>query len=385
MNGKHLIAIGMIFALGGFAGCSDDDGGTGPGGGGNLVPWPEVELPSVLVDGLMLSLDTAGDRTVGLAVGSSGAWVIERGPTGWETTGDTPLPGTVPAPRAQIPALPLFASCLAVDGHGNVQVVGAEPTAPAPVVWSEGDLGWQVTNMSGTELRGALNSVVATGAQDIVGAGAGVSGFLVVTGSVYDGLDFGFVSTPGEALLKSVLDLSESSGAVYGLGFDNGADGSLEQPKRFVVEYSEGAWTMLPSPCGSCSTKDFRAIAATPWSVYVGGASTDFSQGAEDESVAWLMEYSISSGEWTELVVPSAGELDRVNDILVSSSGDLYLACGERGASIVRMLVDGGAVVEWEDAGMALFSLGESADGVLLAAGLIEGIEKGTPVILERE
>ena len=70
MNGKHLMAIGLVFALGGFAGCSDDDdGGTGTGGGGLPRDWPEADLPAELVDGIILSLDGAVDRTVGLAVG----------------------------------------------------------------------------------------------------------------------------------------------------------------------------------------------------------------------------------------------------------------------------------------------------------------------------
>jgi hypothetical protein len=202
---------------------------------------------------------------------------------------------------------------------------------------------------------------------------------------VYDGLDFGYVSTPGGPGEKSLVDLTESSGVVYGLGYDDGADGSPGQPFRIVMQYSQGAWSMMPSPCGNCSAWEFRAIAATPWAVYAAGAVTDYSPGAEDESVAWLTMYSIADAEWTEIAIPSAGALDRVNDILVSSSGDIYLACGDQASAIVRMPAGGDGVVEWENSGIVLFGLGESADGALLAAGLIEGVQNGTPVILERE
>jgi len=382
MNGTHLMAIGMVFALGSFAGCSDDDGGTGPGGGTGLRDWPVVELPAELVDGMVLSLDAAGDRTVGLAVGSSGSWVIERGAAGWETIGAKPLPGTLGRPPILIP---MFASGLAIDGRGKVQVVGADVVEPSPAVWSEGDTGWDVTAPAGSQVRGALQAVVALRAQDIVASGFGTSAVLVATGSIYDGLDFGLVTTPGDLGEKSLVDLTESLDVVYGLGFDDGADGSPGQPFRIVMQYREGAWSMMPSPCGDCAFREFWAIAASPSGLYVGGAITDFSQEAVDESVAWLMMWSFVAEEWTEVELPSAGELDRVVDILVSSSGDVFLACGDQAAAIVKMPVSGNGVVEWEDDGIVLFGLGESGDGTLLACGLIEGVENGTPVVLERE
>jgi hypothetical protein len=341
-----------------------------------------VELPTELVDGIVLSLDAAGDRTVGLAVGSSGSWVIERGAAGWETIGAKPLPGTLGRPPILIPK---FASDLAIDGRGRVQVVGADVVEPSPAIWSEGDTGWDVTAPAGSQVRGALQAVVALRAQDIVASGFGTSAVLVATGSIYDGLDFGLVTTPGDPGEKSLVDLTESLDVVYGLGFDDGADGSPEQPFRIVMQYREGAWSMMPSPCGDCAFREFRAIAASPSGLYVGGAITDFSPEAVDESVAWLMMWSFVAEEWTDVELPSAGDLDRVNDILVSSSGDVFLACGDQAAAIVKMPVAGSGVVEWEDDGIVLLGLGESGDGTLLACGLIEGVENGTPVVLERE
>jgi hypothetical protein len=387
---RRLVSPFLVLVCVFVHGCDDGDGGT-CACPENLVEWNESTLPAGLDVGGIWQLEGNGTRTVGLATTEQGAWVIERGPSIWNIVGATVLPGTTPV-RRDVPVLePHFASGIAIDGTGTATIVGGkvsvasgETPVSTPVVWVETEAGWDYA--AGPQGAGSLNAVVALGAQDIVAAGTGDTGVVVLTGSAHDqSLQFGGISVGPGSGEEGVVDLAVSTGGVYACGFDDGGSGTPTSPNRFVLQYAGSNWSVLESPCGGCTDRDFRAVAATPLSVYVGGAITDYAGGAADPSVAWLAQYTIASGQWTELLLPSAGELDRVNDILVTRDGDVYLACGDGHAAIVHMGLGAEPVIEWTRDGTELFSLAELSDGTIAAGGLIPTSgEDGQPVLFER-
>ena len=92
------------------------------------------------------------------------------------------------------------------------------------------------------------------------------------------------------------------------------------------------------------------------------------SGGAADEYVAFLLGRS-ASGDWVELILPQAGTLDRVNDILIASSG-LYLACGMgQTAHLVRAAPGSGPVLDVTLHDAQVECLAEDGDGIVWAAG----------------
>jgi len=380
---RWLLLIVLVFAI---AACDDDDTGSGPCVCED-VPWVEQELPAELANGGIWGLDARGDRTVALSVTGDGTFVIEDGATGWEVVGGAALPGTEPVepPRAAAEAS-RFAAGITLDAGGKVQVVGADVTASTPIIWSESDGDW-ITNLgSGV---GLLQDVVPLGSRDILAAGTGFSGFPFVTGSAGTAFVYDTWAAGGEA---GLVALEEESGAVYGIGFNDAADGTEQDPWRIVMRYDLGSWSRFDSPCGACGSYSLRAIEATPNALYVGGSYTFLRTGDEPygngSSIeeAWLAQYSFEESGWVQLVLPDTELLQRVNAILVASDGVVFLACGspDTPSYLVRLEPGETAVIEQTFEDLRLFDLAETSDGRILVSGLESGAEEGRPVVLER-
>jgi hypothetical protein len=134
------------------------------------------------------------------------------------------------------------------------------------------------------------------------------------------------------------------------------------------------------------------AIEAVAGGLYVGGSfvSTQtpdepYGNGNRVET-AWLAQYSFQESGWTQVILPDAESLQRVNAILQADDGVVYLACGgfDSPASIVRAVPGEAPTVEWTQDGVRIFDLVETPDGRILACGLEPGSVQGIPVILER-
>ncbi|TPW04777.1 MAG: hypothetical protein FD129_2855, partial [bacterium] len=89
-------------------------------------------------------------------------------------------------------------------------------------------------------------------------------------------------------------------------------------------------------------------------------------------------------GDWAEIVLPEPGRLDRVNDILVATNGDIYLACGVEGSIILR--VSGTSMSEAALPDARIAQLAEAPDGSIWAAGAIVDLAGGSsrPMIWRR-
>lgn len=375
---RWFLTLILAFSL---AACDDDDSGSC---GCPQDSWEEVALPAELVNGGIWDLEVDNGRTVALAVTGGGSWVIEDGPGGWEVVGDEALPGTGPVPpgRAAIEA-PRAATAVTVDSEGALQVAGALIAGEKPVVWSEAGGTWTFEDGDGT---GLLQDVVALADGQIFGAGTGATGIPFVTGSADGGFEYSVLALGGEGGLVALV---EESGVVYGTGFNDAADGTAEDPYRIVMKYEGEAWEPLPSPCLGCGPFDFRAIDAAPDALYVGGSAMVRPAGdpsAPVQAQARILAYDLSLETWDTILLPDAFALQRVNAILAASDGSIYVTCGSPDTPAYLLRAEPGEAprIEAELPGVGLFSLAETPDGRILAAGLEPGEVEGTPILLER-
>lgn len=189
---------------------------------------------------------------------------------------------------------------------------------------------------------------------------------------------------PGDGNERALVDSSAFDGVFVVCGFDDGGEGTPQSPNSVVFRNDGGEWERLDAPCGGCTNREFRTVAVTPTgSFFLGGAETDFSAGSPDPYRAFLL-ISSRAGDWAEIVLPEPGKLDCVNDILIATGGDIYLACGVEGSTIVRM--SGTAVYEAELPGARIAQLAEAPDGSIWAAGAIVDEAGGSsrPMIWKR-
>ncbi|MDZ4804269.1 MAG: hypothetical protein SGI90_05365 [Candidatus Eisenbacteria bacterium] len=183
---------------------------------------------------------------------------------------------------------------------------------------------------------------------------------------------------------RALVDISADDGVFIACGFDDGGDGTPQSPNSVVFRNDGGDWERLELPCGGCANREFRTVAVTPsGSFFLGGAETDFSAGSQDQYQAFPLSSS-REGDWTEIVLPEPGKLDRVNDILIATDGDIYLACGVEGSIIVQM--SGTSVYEAVLPGTRIAQLAEAPDGSIWAAGAIldRTDESSRPMIWKR-
>jgi hypothetical protein len=145
-------------------------------------------------------------------------------------------------------------------------------------------------------------------------------------------------------------------------------------------------WSLLSPPDCDCQNRDFTAIASDGAGIiYVGGGIFEFSMDGSYEATAFLLRYDSAARTWNEIDLPSPADLDQVNRILVTPAGDVFLACGEDKAALVRLPADGGFSIEWKDEGYRLYALTETSEGVLLAGGAnVTGLA-AQPVMLQRK
>jgi hypothetical protein len=178
---------------------------------------------------------------------------------------------------------------------------------------------------------------------------------------------------PGPVNEHGIKDICVGDGVFYACGFDDGGDGSPEFPHQVLFQSDEaGGWVRIEVPCGGCSDREFRAVAITSQGgLLLGGAITNFSGGSPDMYRAFLIHYT--GGNWEEIVLPEPGALDRVNDILVTTNGDIYLACGMETGFIVRLPVGGTGEREAAIPAARISALAQSAEAIWAAGEIFVG------------
>lgn len=350
-----LITILLASVLG--LACSDD--GTGPGS--EKSSWKAFALPDSLPPSNLTSIAVTDARVLVLgATGTSGTkpdYLLESDISHWTAH-------TLPVDLND------FLFGVAMDAAGKGVIVGANASGGgSPVVMAERP-GWTRVTLPVTshDLRAVA---VDPSSGTFRATGSTGSNLLVLSGTA-DG-SWTTVLTPslGDPQDKSLVDVAYGSGTWVACGFDDGADGTEDSPFSLVLMDDGSGWTLLKGiGCGACGSRKYYAVAVNQaGAILLGGAITDNSAGAADELVAFLSQYDPAHDKWSEIWLPEAGALDQVNDILVAESGDIYLACGESSAALVRIAAAGGATIEWHSSEVILQALAESWRGDIFAVG----------------
>ncbi len=365
-SARPLLLLAVLFASMLPVACSD--GPTGPPPASS--PWVEVSLPDTLPSSGLTSIAFKGSR--GLALGSTGAsgakpdYVLESNGADWS-----------------VQSLPVntddFLLAVAIDGAGKGVIVGVNiSSAGSPLVLAERP-GWTRVALPAT--NGGLQAVTVDESGTFLAAGPGGASIFALSGTADGSWTTVSIPLPGDPQEKSLVDLAWHSGTWAGCGFDDGANGDEDSPFSVLLTDEGAGWILRKGlGCGGCGNREFRAVAFNQQgALLLGGAITDFSAGAVDDYVAFLMQYDAVHDEWLEFVLPEAGTLDRVNDILVAANGDVYLACGESGSALVHHYSTGETTIEWQSSDVRLQSLAEAENGDIYAVGLTAPQNSFTP------
>lgn len=283
-------------------------------------PWVEVVLPGDPPPSTLVSIAFQGTR--GLALGSSAStadyeYLLETTGSDWHAR-----------------YLPVISSDKVLDvsmnEYGRAVIVGSgvENSVSTPLVLVEG-AGWQ---------RAALPEVSGPWSQ--------VS-----------------IALTGQPQQKGLVDVA--------CGFDDGAVGSDTSPYS-VVLFDEGAgWKLINGPgCGACIDYEFRAVAFDEHGkVLLGGSYHRFGGNNPGDNETFLAHYDPTYRHWTSIDLPESSTLNRINDILVTGTGDIYLACGKYDAALVHLSAAGVAEIEWSSQTASIVHLAEASTGYVYAVG----------------
>jgi len=355
-------------------GCSDDDPAR-PEEGPNPA-WLEVRLPDGLPRGMLWGIDFHGDRGLALELKSDGTSVL------LETEGGDWMVTSVP----ELETGAVLDVAFDQDGRG-VMVGYSIPGVPRPLVLAERPE-WTSVLPSQSAVAGFV-AVTVDDASTFLATGQQRNEVLAWTGTTEGKWTQIQIETPGNPNDKALRDVAYGADTWVACGFDDGGDGSIEEPNAILMIDEGTGWQLVGSPCGGCGNHDYRAVAiGSTGTIYLGGSVTDFSNGGGDDYVAFLRAYERDIEEWTEIALPDPGNLDGVNDILLDSNGDIYLACGEERGAVVRLPAGSSSVdptnVEWLSEESRFFALGQAADGTVHAVGARTSGAEPEPLMLRR-
>lgn len=313
--------------------------------------WQDVSLPNLGAKGFM-GIAARGSRVVAVGVAGSSA---AREPLAVQSTGGTWQALTLPA----TPAEALFVG-VAIDVSGSVVFVGVR-AAEQPIVLDE-RAGWQTATLPVT---GYLNAVVAgqSGTWIAVGTASGGLAATSTAPGVWVPDNAGFTTLQE----KGLVDVTHADSAFVACGWDDTFLGPV------LRIHDNTGWKALDGP-GTVNvpeiSEEYRSVLLEPGgALWLGGASIDTSQFPADYSAR--LARRPASGDWFEVVLPNATNVEAINDILRASDGSLYLACGENTARVLRY---DGMIFHDEGPGTPgqVLALAEDGAGRIYAAGVLE-------------
>jgi len=199
-----------------------------------------------------------------------------------------------------------------------------------------------------------------------VGSSAGGSAQRSVTPGNWQSEDLGITTPPQEA---GLVDLHVNNGVFYGCGFNDAG------PEFAILMRNRGTgWESIP--VGNLATIELRAVVAdSTGAVWLGGVDQ-----ASDPPSAFLARRP-ANGDWFEVVLPPM--TGAVRDILVTTTGEVYLATGNVDAQILRW--DGMTwVAEVTRQNTRILALAESNDRLVAVGVANTGTDTPQPLVLER-
>jgi len=359
-----LLAMCIVFLV---ASCGDDSPSSSL--------WEEVPLVDAPSEGAFYSLAFSGMRGLAAGYGHDGSqstgYLVSRMSDGtWSPDTGIPLPSV--SVLAAVGFTPSGEAVLAGVDYGPV---------PTGFVLDQRG-GWSRHDFAFGGLAFASTPAILR-----VAGVSGTSSAVILKSSLPDVWSpevLPFPSPGGNE--RGLNDVTASNGVFFVCGFDDAGDGNAVSPNSVLFRSDGDGWERIEAPCGGCSNREFRSVAAKPaGGVFLGGAITDFSSGATDDYRAFLLSWSPSGG-WVEVVLPNPASLDRVNDILIAGNGDIYLACGVESTIIVRLPAGGSLERDGTIPGAVIRALAESSDGSIWAAGSVRAsnTEAYRPAIWKR-
>ncbi len=372
-----LVATSMLVTAV-FLGCGDDSPTRTPDPEAGDPGWTEVVFPSSIDRGLLYGVKSRGGRSLALyQTEDRESFVLEEEDGGWISK-----------------RLERYVQLidLEINSKGRAVLVGlvAETAGVRPVIIvDDGD--WNRIPLEG--IWGGLQSVAVDDTDRFLAAGLGLGSILAYEGEV--GSRWSRSEIPVDTgrgnQKKSIVDHHFHDGGWLACGFNEDWRNSPGSPFQFLVRERAGTWELIDTPCEGCLGYDFRALAVdAAGRILLAGRRVSEPESGPERSEAFLWRFDPGLEQWEELELPQPMTLSRVNDLLISSDGVIYLACGIDepsleidGAYLVRMDGSGTTEIEWAERGSFLRQLAESPRGIL-AAGQRGRDNSSTPLMLLR-
>lgn len=337
--------------------------------------WSAVSLPAELPDGALFSVAFSGNSSaaVGSGVDNTGL-LLENTSQGWVT---------IDVPELQSGV----ARDVGIDGSGRRVIVGATPASQEGLIIAERP-DWSSV-FAGAPPTALFDAIDVDDAGNFVAAGAQTAEVAAWSGTAEGAWSEVPITAPGDPQEKSLVDVAYGAGVWVACGFDDGGEGTPQQPYAILMLDQGSGWESISAICAGCGSHEFKSVAIDDAGlIYLGGAQTDFSNGASDEYIGFLWTYAPDIEEWTTIALPDPGSLDRVNDILLSANGDVYLACGVDIASLVRLPVGGESDaqenIEYVATATVLYGLAQTNGGDVYAVGQSGLTSSSRPLMLLR-
>jgi hypothetical protein len=350
---RSTFCIALLASAALFASCENDASRPDPAG-----PWDDVAL----IDAPQGSafLDIAFSATRGLAAGATAAGVAPH-----QTF--TPFLASRQADGAWAPA-----SGVPLPSNGILTVVGMAPAGEAIVAGADATsgVGFILDERGGWSRHdgafGALAFAASGNTLRLGGSAAANQQVRISTSAdVWTPESLPYPVGAGE---RGIQDIAARNSHWAACGFDDAGDGSPESPSRVLFADDGAGWERIDAGCGGCSNREFEAVAVgASGAILLGGSITDFSGGASVYTASLLLRST--GGDWVEIVLPRADEIEAVNDILLATDGTTYLACGREAGYILRWPVGGTAAREATFSSARINRLAEAPDGSIWAAG----------------
>ena len=171
---------------------------------------------------------------------------------------------------------------------------------------------------------------------------------------------------PGDTEDKLLIDLAYGHGRWAACGWDAGAPTGDASPYYSVLFMNAGeGWRVIDVPkCEGCSLIDYRSVGIDQQGKILLGGS--MAVPGDDYLKPIFMSYDPVDSSWVSIPLPESELAQRVDDILVTTKGDVYLACAPVG--LVHLYPTGEGVIEWSGSAIIL-SLAEASTGEIYAVG----------------
>lgn len=337
--------------------------------------WQPVALPPPNTRVLALTGVTF-DGAHGVVVGYSGqvfdlavttrahAWETRDGGATWKL-----LPEPV-AQNAEPAGVALVGERILIVGDYG----GSGPAERRPLILEGDRTGWQRVELPvGT---GRLLKVARESTDGARAMGLGPAGLdFVRLGNVSwqrteIGLEPAFATGPPVGVTDFVPCVpGPRSPICYACGFD-GPAGSRD----VVLGMSDTGWNRMETPWGDMNIGRLSAVAVTPTgALLLGGQEVEAPAQGQPAFPLALLKLQSTDGGWVDIVLPHAAQLATVNDILVTSTGETFLACGSEALHLVHAGPGSPATDEGPGSSGRVTALAEGPGGTIWAAGEANG------------